>query len=227
MLVRRELAHREELEDAALDLVEAGVLGLEDRARGRHVEPVVGEHVPRDLEQVLDVGARDVVLGRARRHLAHARQLLLRDRADLVGHLAVFDLLAQVVDLGVVVLLAELLLDLAHAIAQHALAVGAARLALELGADVGLEPEHGRLALERRDDPLEALHRVGLDEQRGQIVALELEVRHRRIDELVGIDDRLDLRARQLAARLLVLGCPCRPSCRGSLACASVTTASR
>ena len=140
-------------------------------------------------------------------------------------HLAVFDLLAKLVDLGVVVLLAELLLDLAHAIAQHALAVGAARLALELGADVGLEPEHGRLALERRDDPLEALHRVGLDEQRGEVVALELEVRHRRIDELVGIDDRLDLRAGQLA--LGAAPCPCRARRAISLACASVTTASR
>ena len=149
--------------------------------------------------------------GDDRRHLAHARQLLLGDRANLVAHLAVFDLLAKLVDLGVVVLLAELFLDLAHAIAQHALAVGAARLAFELGADVGLEAEHGRLALERRDDALEALHRVGLDEQRGQVVALELEVRHRRIDELVGIDDRLDLRARQLAARLLAFLAPCAP----------------
>ena len=35
VLVRRELAHRQELEDALLDLVEARVLGLEDRARGR------------------------------------------------------------------------------------------------------------------------------------------------------------------------------------------------
>src|SRR4030095_10742043 len=37
VLVGRELAHREELEDAALALGEPGVLGLEDRARGRHV----------------------------------------------------------------------------------------------------------------------------------------------------------------------------------------------
>src|ERR1700759_1022298 len=47
------------------------------RPGGGPVEPVVGEHVPRDLEQVLDVGPRDVVLGRRRRHLAHPRQLLL------------------------------------------------------------------------------------------------------------------------------------------------------
>jgi hypothetical protein len=205
VLVRRELAHREELEDAALHLLEAGVLGLEDGAGRGHVEAILGEHVPRDLEEVLDVRARDVVLGRRRCHLAHTRQLLLRNRADLVAHLAVFDLLAEVVDLGVVVLLAELLLDLPHAIAQHALAVRAARLALELRADIGLEAEHGGLALERRDDPLEALHRVGLDQQGGQVIALELEVRRGRIDELVGIDDRLDLGARELALGLLLL----------------------
>jgi hypothetical protein len=115
------------------------------------------------------------------------------------------DLLAQIVDLGVVVLLAELFLDLAHPIAQHALAVVARRLALELGADVGLEPEHGGLTLQRWDDALEPLHRIGLDQQRGEIVALELEVWRGGIDQLVGIDDGLDLRAGQLAARLLGL----------------------
>ena len=63
MLVRSELAHREELEDALLHLVEPGVLGLEDGAGRRHVEAVLGECLPRDLEEILDVRARDVVLG--------------------------------------------------------------------------------------------------------------------------------------------------------------------
>ena len=77
---------------------------------------------------------------------------------------------------------------------------------------------------------LEPLHRVGLDEQHRQIVALELEVRHGRVDELVGIDDRLDLRARQLARRsarfaaVLLLLCPWLRFFR---VCASATTAAR
>src|SRR5262245_61713527 len=89
----------------------------------------------------------------------------------------------------------------ALALRFHALAVVARALAFELGADIGLEPEHGRLALERRDHALEPLHRIGLDQKRGEIVALELEVWRRRVDELVRIGERLHLRARQLAAR--------------------------
>ena len=79
----------------------------------------------------------------------------------------------------------------------------AARLALQLGADVRLEPEHGGLALERRHDALEALQGVGLGQELREVIALELEVGRGRIDQLVGIGDGGDLRARELAARLV------------------------
>src|SRR5213082_3198267 len=72
-----ERAHGEILEDPLLDGLEIVVIAIEDVARGLQVEPVVGGAVPRQGREHLQVGARDMVLGRLGRHLPQPLQLAL------------------------------------------------------------------------------------------------------------------------------------------------------
>ena len=60
---RAELAHGEVLEDALLDVLQARVVGLQDRLRGVHVVLLVGEDAPRHVEQPVEVGADRGALG--------------------------------------------------------------------------------------------------------------------------------------------------------------------
>ena len=72
----RQGAHREVLEDALLDLLEAVVVLVEDPGGFLDVEAVVGGDVPRQADQPVDVGADDADLRRGGRDPAHAVDLL-------------------------------------------------------------------------------------------------------------------------------------------------------
>ena len=56
-------AHREVLEDALLDLLEAVVVLVEDLGGLLDVEVVLGRDVPRQADQPVDVGPDDADLG--------------------------------------------------------------------------------------------------------------------------------------------------------------------
>ena len=98
LLPRRQLAHRQVLQDALLDLLEVVVVGVEDLARLLEVEPVFGPLGPRQLDEPLQVGALDRVLGRRLRHLLQAIELLARGLLHLLGHLGRLDLLLERVE---------------------------------------------------------------------------------------------------------------------------------
>ena len=76
--VRVQLAHREVLEDPVLDLLEVVVVGVEDLAGVADVEVVLGLDRPRQLDEPLEIGADDAVLGGRRRQLLEAARA--RDR---------------------------------------------------------------------------------------------------------------------------------------------------
>ena len=97
---------------------------------------------------------------------AHPVDLLDRPGLDLVGHPGGLDLVAKLVDLGLLrIVLAELTLDGLELLAQDVLALGLVHLGLDLGLDPTLELEDLDLPGEERLDQLEALDDVGRLEQ--------------------------------------------------------------
>ena len=134
-----ELAHREQLDDALLHLVEAGVVGVEGGARHVHVELVGGALGPREpehgVEPALDPAALHVLLG----HPLEAAELLAERSHHLVGHaggLERVDALAIVVGGLAVVLVAELLADGVHLAPEDVLALLLVEAVADLVADL-------------------------------------------------------------------------------------------
>ena len=91
---------------------------------------------------------------------------LMRPGLDLLGHAGLLDLLAQLVDLGLLrVVLAQLALDGLQLLAQDVLALGLVHLGLDLGLDLALQLEDLDLASEEAGDELQALDDVDRLEQ--------------------------------------------------------------
>ena len=119
-----QLADRQVLENPVLGLFQARMIGVEHRLGLRQVDDLVGPLVPRQRDQPVDVGARDGVLGGRGRHLRQAVELAKRFLLDRLGHAGRFDLLGELLDfLGLIVALAELLLNRLHLLAQEVLAL--------------------------------------------------------------------------------------------------------
>ena len=169
-----ELAHRQELEDAVLDLLEVVVVAVEDLAGVRHVEVVVAVHVPGQRDDPVQVRADDGVLGALRRDVAEAVELPAGRLVGLLRELELLDLLAQLVDLGLLLVgLAELLLDGPELLAQEVLALALVDLAAHVALDLGAELQHVELAREDADELAHALLDVVLLEQRLLVLRLD------------------------------------------------------
>ncbi len=135
------------------------LLGLDD------VQLVLAGHRPRQRDQPVEVSACDGVLGRLGGHLGQTVELFFGRLACLLRHPGLFDLLLQLVDLVLAfVLLAELLLDRLHLLAQVVLALGLA----DLVGDLRLDLAGDLLQLELAGDDLDQLLHAVLD-----VVALE------------------------------------------------------
>ena len=140
---RVQLAHGEVFEDALLGAVEAGVLGVEDAARLRQVDDLVGPLGPRQRDHPVEVGARHGVFGGGRRHLRQPIELAQRLLLHGLGQARGFDLLAQLLDfLRLVVAFAELALNRLELLAQEVVALVLADLRLHLRLDLRAELEH-------------------------------------------------------------------------------------
>ena len=172
--VRIELAHRQVLEHAVLDLLEAGVIGVEDLLGVLQIDRVFRALRPRQRDEPVDVGARHGVLGRGDRHLGQAIELAQRFLLHRLGHAGGVDFRAQLLDfLGLLVPFAQLLLDRLHLLAQEVLALVLADLGLDLGLDARTELEH----LELLDqDPVQRVHARAHVERREDLLL------HRRAD---------------------------------------------
>ena len=135
--LRVQLAHREVLDDAALDLLEAVVILIEHASRVIDVDRLVVELRPRQLDHPVDPRTQHRVLGARIGHPLEALQFLARLLERFLGHPGLVDRLAQLRDLfaGFAVL-AQLLADLTHLFAQQrfllTLVDGLARLFLDL-----------------------------------------------------------------------------------------------
>ena len=188
-----ELRDGDVLDDPVLDVLEAGVVGVEHLARVLGVEPLLGALAPRHGEQPVEVVADHRRLGRALAHPLEAAELLLGLLAHGVGHARLGDLRPVLLDDRDVVL-AELLPDRLHLLAEDVLAL----LLLDALVDVVPDPlaqlhERQPLALQpqRQLEPLADVDRLEqLDLLReGQLGRVAGGVR-----ESAGVDDRADER---------------------------------
>src|SRR6476646_4837356 len=150
--------HREILDDAVLDLLEAVMVLIEDDLRLVEVALDLVLDAPRDRQQPVEVVAHDRGLGRHRAHLAELLQLAERLFLGFLRELGLLDLL---LDLGEVVAaflaVAKLLLDRLHLLVQVVLALRLLHLTLDAAPDLLLDLEHRDLALHQREHALEPL----------------------------------------------------------------------
>ena len=138
-----QLAHREELDDPLLHVVETGVVRVEDAARLCEVEVVVGAHVPGDLEHPVQVRPDPAVLGVLLAGALEAVELALDLLAHVLGHARLLEPLA-VVGGDVVATLAELLLDRLDLLAQQVVALRLLHALVDLAADPSRAPTRRR-----------------------------------------------------------------------------------
>ena len=148
--VLAQLAHGQVLGDAVLDFLQAGVVGVEHRTRGDGVEDLIGGLAPRHRDQPVEVGPDHARLARLLAHPLEAAELLQGLLLDGVGHQGLFDLRPVLVGDRCLVV-AELLADRLHLLAQEVLALlllGAlldvladALAHLQLGQALALEPD--------------------------------------------------------------------------------------
>ena len=151
------LAHGEVLEDAVLHLLEVVVVVVEDLLGLGEVDLDLAALVPGQRDQPVQVGPGDRVLGRGRGHAREALELPQGLLLGLLGHPRRLDLLAQLGRLALlVVVVAELLLDGLHLLAQVVLALVLLELALHLALDLAADLEHLEVLHQHLVDALEA-----------------------------------------------------------------------
>ena len=139
-----EAAHRQVLEDAVLDLFEAGVVGLEHCARGGHVVLILRLLAPRQGEQPVEVGADRRGLGVARAGAVEALELALGLLARLVRERSLGDALAVALRVVGAVLVAELLADGVELAPQHVLALRLVHVLGDVVADLAPQLDLGQ-----------------------------------------------------------------------------------
>ncbi len=134
--LRRELAHREILDDPLLDLFQAEMVLLKNAARLRDVDRLFFRQRPGQLHHRIDVGANHSRLAGLLRHALIAAQLLADLRLHLGRHVRLRDRLVQLGDLRrLPVAFAKLPLDGRHLLAEHGLALALIENGLGLASD--------------------------------------------------------------------------------------------
>jgi hypothetical protein len=162
--VRAQLAHGQVLRDALLDVVEAGVVGVEHLPRVHRVEPFVAPLRPRHGDQPVEVGADHRGLAGRLAHPLEPGDLALGLLADLVGHSGLLDLGPVLLGHGGVVV-AELLADRVHLLAQEVVALLLLGAGLDVVADAAAHLQLGQPVALQAESQLQSLDHVdGLQE---------------------------------------------------------------
>ncbi|EAU45983.1 hypothetical protein R2601_26956 [Salipiger bermudensis HTCC2601] len=163
--------HREILDDAFLDLLEAVVIVIEHVLRPAQILLHARLGAPRDRQHPVEIVAHHGGLGRHGRHVAQLLELGIGLLAGLFRQLRGLDALGQFVDLVLAILaIAEFLLNGLHLLIQVVLALGLLHLALDAGLDLFLDLQNRQLTLHQAIDLLQPL----ADRQRLQKLLLLL-----------------------------------------------------
>ena len=159
-----QLAHGQVLDDAVLDVVEAGVVGVEDLARVRGIQALLGALRPRHRHEPVEVRADHRGLAARLAHPLQPVELALGLLADGVGHVGLGDLRPVLLDHRRVVV-AELLADRLQLLAQHVLALLPLGVVLDVVADALAHLELGEPLALQAQGQLEPLDHVdGLEQ---------------------------------------------------------------
>ncbi len=218
------LLHREILDDALLDLLEAVVILVEDAHGVREVLADLALLAPRQGRERVDERAHDGRFGGHGRHHLELLELGHRLGFRLLRHARGLDLLLHLLEVGVLVALAQFLLDGLDLLVQVVLALALLHLALDAAADALLDLQDVDLALDDAEEVLEPLADLAHLEDLlllfelkrkvrgdgiGQTAAI-VDARHRREDLrrdlLVELDVLVELREQRTAHRLDLVG---------------------
>src|SRR6266540_7048012 len=175
--VLRELAHGHVLDDPVLHLGQAVVILVEDLRGGLDVPVVARGLVPRERDKPVDVGADDARLGRRLRDLLEPAELLERLLPHRIRHAGLLDLVLELLELGALVVLAQLLLDRLHLLAEDVLALGLVERRLDLALDLLLQLEDLVLLRQEHAEVAQPLDDVARLEQ--VLALLQREIRAR------------------------------------------------
>jgi hypothetical protein len=164
-----QLAHRQELQDALLDLVQAVVILVQHPPRIGDVQVVGRLVLPRQAYQQIQVRLDHAVFGGLDRHAFHAVQFAARFFLRLFGHARLADALIQFADVGfVLVFLAQFLLDRLHLLAQEELPLHPLHFALGFRLDLPPQFQDFDLLLEQPGEPQQLVaHAVHLQDRLG------------------------------------------------------------
>ena len=119
-----QLPDREVFEDAVLSLLESGMVGIQHVLGLWEINDLVGPFRPGQGHQPVEICARHRVLGGSDGHLRQTIELAQRLLLHQLGHASGLDLLQELLRLlGLIVALAELLLNRLHLLAEEVLAL--------------------------------------------------------------------------------------------------------
>ena len=184
-----ELLDGDVLDDAVLDVLEAGVVGVEHLARGDGVEDLVGALAPRHARQPVEVRADHLGLAALLAGALEAPELALGLLAHLVGHAGLVDLRAVLVGDRALVL-AQLAADRLHLLAQEVLALLLLGAGLDVVADLAAHLHlRQALALELEAER-EARGDVELLEQADLLLERQVGGVAAGVGQRAGVDDR-------------------------------------
>ena len=162
---------------------------VEDVAPHLQVQAVLGDAIPGQGRHHVEVRARHVIFGRLGRHLPQPLQLAVRDLLGLGGEAGLLEAAPQLVQLVVLLVLAQLLPDDAQLLAQYVLALARVEARLDLLLDLAPDLEHLQLLAQQLGEPLEPDVHVAHREQLGLGREGEVQVRRDEVGELAGVAD--------------------------------------
>ena len=198
-----QLAHRQVLGDAVLDVLQTGVIGVEHFACRNRIEVLLGALAPGDRDQPVQVCADHARLARLLAHPLKAPELLQRLLVDLLGHRGGLDLGAVLLRDRALVL-AELLADRLHLLAQEVLALLVLRPLLHVLADALAHLQLGQALALQLDGQLQALGHVERAQQLDLLLVGQVGGVAGRVGQRPGLGDRAQERgdAAVVAAQL-------------------------
>ncbi len=183
-----ELAHRQVLEDALLDLLEVVVVLVEDRAGVFQVEVVLAVQAPGQTGQPVEIGSRDRALGAVGVTPLEPADLPLDLLESLLGEVPLARPLAVAGDLGrQLFALAELVLDRLELLAEEELALALVHLAARLHRDLLLHGQQLDLAQQQLADSFQPRERRRGLEDPLRLGYLEVQVAGRQVGQPAGI----------------------------------------
>ena len=191
-LLGAKLSNREELQHAILHVGQSVVILIQHLLRTREIEAVVRTGVPRQLGDPLQVGTDHLRFHGLTPSALETSELAFHFSPGRRRELELFQLLAQLADLLALVVVAELLLDRLHLLAQVHLALPFAEFFLHLRLDLFLHLDHADLALHVDEDATEAVFHVQVLQEPLPFGDGQLDVAGDEIGEAAGVGDGVE-----------------------------------